>query len=924
VTDTPDEPIGAGEPSDIQLISIADEMRKSYLDYAMSVIVSRALPDVRDGMKPVHRRILFSMSEQNLTWNRPYRKAATVVGDVIGHYHPHSNDAVYFSLVRMAQEFSLRVTLVDGQGNFGSIDGDMPAAMRYTEVRMEKITNALLDDLDKDTVDFRENYDGSLKEPTVLPARFPNLLVNGGGGIAVGMATNIPSHNLGEVIDASLAMLENPDTTTEQLMQIMPGPDFPTAGIILGRSGIRQAYETGRGSILIRGKVHTEELRREREALIVTEIPYQVNKAVMIEKMAELVRDKRIEGISDIRDESDRHGIRVVIELKRDAVADVVLNQLYRFTPLQSSFGCNFVALDGGRPKLMNLREILTAFVQFREEVVTRRARFLLNKARDRAHILVGLAVAVANIDDVIALIRRAPDPGTAREQLMERDWPARDVAPLMALVDDPRHKIAEDGTFKLSDEQARAILALTLSRLTALGRDEIGDELNGLGTEIADYLDILRSRERVVAIIREEFEALKSEFSTPRLTTIDEAAGDFEDEDLIAREDMVVTVTHGGYIKRVPLSAYRAQRRGGKGRSGMATRDEDFVSRLFVANTHTPVLFFSSHGQVYKMKVWRLPIAEPQARGKALINMLPLDPGERISSIMPLPEDEADWQKLDIMFATRSGGVRRNSLADFVEINKNGKIAMKLDEGDEIVGVETCSAADDVLLTTSGGRAIRFEVTDVRVFKGRDSTGVRGITLGTGERVISMSILRHFEATPAERNTFIKQYGAIRRAQTGDTAEPEAPVIAEEAEDEGGEVALSVERYAEMDANQQFVLTVTELGYGKISSSYDFRTSNRGGKGIQATDLDKQKSGEIGPLIAAFPVDEADQLMLVSDGGQLIRVPVEGIRFTKRASKGVRVFRTAEGEKVVSVERISEPEDEEPAGEAETGGEEA
>ena len=924
MTDTPDEPIGAGEPSDIQLISIADEMRKSYLDYAMSVIVSRALPDVRDGMKPVHRRILFSMSEQNLTWNRPYRKAATVVGDVIGHYHPHSNDAVYFSLVRMAQEFSLRVTLVDGQGNFGSIDGDMPAAMRYTEVRMEKITNALLDDLDKDTVDFRENYDGSLKEPTVLPARFPNLLVNGGGGIAVGMATNIPSHNLGEVIDASLAMLENPDTTTEQLMQIMPGPDFPTAGIILGRSGIRQAYETGRGSILIRGKVHTEELRREREALIVTEIPYQVNKAVMIEKMAELVRDKRIEGISDIRDESDRHGIRVVIELKRDAVADVVLNQLYRFTPLQSSFGCNFVALDGGRPKLMNLREILTAFVQFREEVVTRRARFLLNKARDRAHILVGLAVAVANIDDVIALIRRAPDPGTAREQLMERDWPARDVAPLMALVDDPRHKIAEDGTFKLSDEQARAILALTLSRLTALGRDEIGDELNGLGTEIADYLDILRSRERVVAIIREEFEALKSEFSTPRLTTIDEAAGDFEDEDLIAREDMVVTVTHGGYIKRVPLSAYRAQRRGGKGRSGMATRDEDFVSRLFVANTHTPVLFFSSHGQVYKMKVWRLPIAEPQARGKALINMLPLDPGERISSIMPLPEDEADWQKLDIMFATRSGGVRRNSLADFVEINKNGKIAMKLDEGDEIVGVETCSAADDVLLTTSGGRAIRFEVTDVRVFKGRDSTGVRGITLGTGERVISMSILRHFEATPAERNTFIKQYGAIRRAQTGDTAEPEAPVIAEEAEDEGGEVALSVERYAEMDANQQFVLTVTELGYGKISSSYDFRTSNRGGKGIQATDLDKQKSGEIGPLIAAFPVDEADQLMLVSDGGQLIRVPVEGIRFTKRASKGVRVFRTAEGEKVVSVERISEPEDEEPAGEAETGGEEA
>jgi DNA gyrase subunit A len=918
VTDTPDEPVGGAEPSDILPVSITDEMRKSYLDYAMSVIVSRALPDVRDGMKPVHRRILFSMSEQNITWNRPYRKSATVVGDVIGHYHPHGNDAVYFSLVRMAQEFSLRVTLVDGQGNFGSIDGDMPAAMRYTEVRLEKVTNALLDDLDKDTVDFRENYDGSLKEPTVLPARFPNLLVNGGGGIAVGMATNIPSHNLGEVIDATLAVVENPNITTEELMQIMPGPDFPTAGIILGRSGIRQAYETGRGSILIRGRVHTEELRREREALIITEIPYQVNKSVMIEKMAELVRDKRVEGISDIRDESDRHGIRVVIELKRDAVSDVVLNQLYRFTPLQSSFGCNFVALNGGKPQLLALREILTAFVEFREEVVTRRARFLLNKARDRAHVLVGLVVAVANIDDVIALIRTAPDPGTAREQLMARDWPAADVAPLIALIDDPRHQIRADGTFKLSDEQARAILALTLSRLTALGRDEIGDELNGLGKEIEDYLDILRSRERVIAIVREELEAIRNEFSTPRLTTIDEAAGDFEDEDLIAREDMVVTVTHGGYIKRVPLSTYRSQRRGGKGRSGMATRDEDFVSRLFVANTHTPVLFFSSRGQVYKMKVWRLPVAEPQARGKALINMLPLDQGERITSIMPLPEDEADWQKLDIMFATRSGGVRRNTLADFVEVRQNGKIAMKLDEGDEIVGVETCSAANDVLLTTSGGRAIRFEVGDVRVFKGRDSTGVRGITLGEGERVISMSILRHFDATPAERNTFLKAYGAARRAVTGDGAEADVPAAVEEAEDEGGEVALSVERYAEMGAAQQFVLTLTEYGFGKISSSYDFRISNRGGKGIQATDLDK--IDETGVLVAAFPAEESDQIMLVSDGGQLIRVPVEGIRFTKRASKGVRVFRTAEGEKVVSVERISEPDDEELPGEAEAG----
>jgi DNA gyrase subunit A len=917
LADTPEDDGAAPlPPSDTQLISITDEMRKSYLDYAMSVIVSRALPDVRDGMKPVHRRILFSMYQQNFVYNRPYHKSATVVGDVIGKYHPHGNEAVYMSLVRMAQEFSLRVTLVDGQGNFGSIDGDMPAAMRYTEVRMEKVTNSLLDDLENDTVDMKDTYDNSNQEPTVLPARFPNLLVNGGSGIAVGMATNIPSHNLGETIDATLAILNNPDISITELMQIMPGPDFPTAGIILGRSGIRQAYETGRGSILIRGRVNTEDMRGQREALIITEIPYQVNKSMMIEKMAELVRDKRIEGISDIRDESDRHGIRVVIELKRDAVPDVVLNQLYRFTPLQSSFGCNFVALNGGKPELMNIRDMLTAFVEFREEVVTRRARFLLNKARDRAHVLVGLAVAVANIDEVIALIRAAPDPATARERLMERNWPARDVAPLMALVDDPRHKISEDGTFRLSDDQARAILALTLSRLTALGRDEIGEELNGLGKDIEDFLDILRSRERVQQIVRDELTAIKDEFSTPRLTAIDEAAGDFEDEDLIAREDMVVTVTHGGYIKRVPLSAYRAQRRGGKGRSGMSTREEDFVTRLFVANTHTPVLFFSSLGQVYKLKVWRLPIAEPQGRGRALINMLPLDENERITSIMPLPEDEADWQKLDIMFATRSGGVRRNSLADFVEINKNGKIAMKLDEGDTIIGVETCSSDNDVLLTTSGGRAIRFEVGDVRVFKGRDSTGVRGITLGEGENVISMSILRHFDATPAERNTFLKQYGAIRRAQTGDGVEPEASATAEEAEEEGGEVALSVERYAEMDANQQFVLTLTEFGFGKISSSYDFRISNRGGKGIQATDLDKIK--ETGVLVAAFPVEESDQLMLVSDGGQLIRVPVEGIRFTKRASKGVRVFRTADGEKVVSVERISEPE----AEDVEEGGE--
>jgi DNA gyrase subunit A len=779
LADTPeDDGATPSLPSDIQQISITDEMRKSYLDYAMSVIVSRALPDVRDGMKPVHRRILFSMYQQNFVFNRPYHKSATVVGDVIGKYHPHGNEAVYLSLVRMAQEFSLRVTLVDGQGNFGSIDGDMPAAMRYTEVRMEKITNSLLDDLENDTVNMKENYDGSLQEPTVLPAKFPNLLVNGGGGIAVGMATNIPSHNLGETIDAALLILDNRDATVAEIMQVLPGPDFPTAGIILGRAGIRQAYETGRGSILIRGKSNIEEMRGNREAIIITEIPYQVNKSAMIEKMAELVRDKRIEGISDIRDESDRHGIRVVIELKRDAVPDVVLNQLYRFTPLQSSFGCNFVALNGGKPELMNIRDMLVAFVQFREQVVTRRTKFLLNKARDRAHVLVGLAVAVANIDEVIALIRQAPDPGTARERLMERDWPARDVEPLIRLIDDPRHSINEDGTFKLSDEQARAILALTLSRLTALGRDEIGEELDGLGKEIADYLEILRSRERVLTIVRDELNAIKTEFSTPRLTTIDEAAGDFEDEDLIAREDMVVTVTHGGYIKRVPLNAYRTQNRGGKGRSGMATRDEDFVTRLFVANTHAPVLFFSSLGQVYKMKVWRLPISEPQGRGRALINMLPLDDGERITSIVPLPEDEKEWEKHDVMFATSTGGVRRNRLSDCVPRTTLGKRVMEFDEpGQHIIGVELAHETEDVLLTSALGQAIRFQVGDIRVFGGNGSTGTstgnRGISLGQGDSVISMSILRHVDATPAEREAYLKQSGAIRRAATGGRARP-------------------------------------------------------------------------------------------------------------------------------------------------------
>lgn len=888
---------------DIAPIYITDEMRKSYLDYAMSVIVSRALPDVRDGLKPVHRRILFSMNENGYEYNKPFRKSARVVGDVIGKYHPHGDSAVYMALVRMAQDFSMGEMLVEGQGNFGSVDGDMPAAMRYTEVRMRKITGFMLDDLDKDTVDFRDNYDGSEREPTVLPSRFPNMLVNGGGGIAVGMATNVPTHNLAETINAALAVLENPSITTEELLEHLPGPDFPTGGIILGRAGIRQAYETGRGSIIVRGRSTIEEVRKEREAIVITEIPYQVNKAAMVERIAELVREKRIEGVADLRDESSREGMRVVVEVKRDALPDVVLNQLYRFTALQSSFGCNFVALNGGKPELMNLKQILDCFIAFREEVVTRRARFLLNKARDRAHILVGLAVAVANIDEVIQLIRTAPDPATAREQLMTRRWPADDVAPLIKLIDDPRHRINEDGTFNLSEEQARAILELRLARLTALGRDEIGEELNGLGAEIEDYLDILRSRERVRAIIREELEAVREEFGSPRRTEISDHAADFDDEDLIAREDMVVTVSHAGYIKRVPLSTYRAQNRGGKGRSGMSTREEDFVARLFVANTHTPVLFFTSRGIAYKLKVWRLPLSAANAKGKALINILPLEQGERITSIMPLPEDETSWGNLDIMFATTRGTVRRNSLADFVEVRQNGKIAMKLDEGDEIVGVDTCTVNDDLLLTTALGQAIRFRVDDVRLFKGRDSMGVRGIQLADGDKVISMAVINHSDADAEQRAAYLKMSRAVRgEAESEDAASDEADVVAG---------ALSPELYAQMSASEQFILAISENGYGKRTSSHEYRITGRGGKGIVAMAVNKRN----GNLVASFPVEDEDQIMLISDGGQTIRLPVGGdkpIRIVSRGSQGVIVFDTAEGEKVVSVERISEPEGEE------------
>ena len=884
-------------PSDIRPISITEEMKRSYLDYAMSVIVARALPDACDGLKPVHRRILYSMYENGYEWNKAYRKSARVVGDVIGKYHPHGDQAVYDALVRMAQDFSMRLPLIDGQGNFGSVDGDAPAAMRYTEVRLERVAGTLVEDIDKDTVDFQPNYDGMEQEPAVLPARFPNLLVNGAGGIAVGMATNIPPHNLGEVVDACIALIDDPALSIDDLIAIIPGPDFPTGGIILGRQGIRAAYHLGRGSIVMRGKVEFETLRGEREAIVVSEIPYQVNKAHLVERIGELVRDKKIEGIGALRDESDRHGYRVVIELRRDAVPDVVLNQLYRFTALQSSFGANMVALEGGRPQVMNVKDLLASFIAFREEVVYRRTKHLLGKARDRAHVLVGLAIAVANIDAVIKLIRGAKDANEARDELMARDWPARDVAAMVTLIDDPRHVVSREGATRLSAEQAKAILDLRLQRLTALGRDEIKADLDKLAAEIADYLDILRSRTRIQAIIKQELTAIKNEFATPRRTVIVDQEGEMEDEDLIQREDMVVTVSHAGYVKRVPLSTYRSQKRGGKGRAGMQTREEDFVTRLFVASTHTPVLFFSSRGQVYKEKVWRLPLAAPQARGKALINILPLEQGENITTIMPLPEDESTWDRLDVMFASTRGTVRRNKLSDFADVRRSGIIAMKLDEGDAIVDVQICTENDDVLLTSAAGQCIRFAVNDVRVFQGRTSMGVRGINMADGDKLISLSILRHVEATAEERAAYLKRASAVRR---GDGNGDESGVDQEEAE---GAIELGENRYVEMSAAEQFVLTISEKGFGKRTSSYEYRTTGRGGKGIVAMAITEKN----GRLVASFPVEESDQIMLVTDGGQLIRCPVDGIRIAGRATQGVIVFSTAEGERVASVERLTE-----------------
>ena len=901
-------------------ITIEDELRRSYLDYAMSVIVSRALPDVRDGLKPVHRRILFSMNDLGMSPDRPYSKSARVVGDVLARLHPHGDQSVYDALVRMAQPFSMGLLLVDGQGNFGSVDGDPPAQMRYTECRMTRAATALLADIDLDTVDFKDNYDGKEKEPVVLPARIPNLLVNGASGIAVGMATNIPPHNLGEITDAALALIDRPDIPLDDLLDIVPGPDFPTGGEIMGRSGARTALMTGRGSVVMRGVATIEQVRKDREAIIITAIPFQVNKAVLVERIAELVRDKRVEGIADLRDESDRQGMRVVVELKRDASADVVLNQLFRFTPLQSSFGVNMLALNRGRPELMGLREMLQAFVDFREEVVFRRTRHELTRSRDRGHVLVGLAIAVANIDEFILIIRSSKDPTEARERLVARDWPAGDMLPLVELIADPRTLVVGGDRIRLTEEQARAILALTLSRLTGLGRDEIFEEAGELTGGISHLLGILESRELLMGIVRDELLEVKANFAIPRRTQIVDGGSDLEDEDLIAREDMVITVTHGGYVKRTPLVTYRTQHRGGRGRSGMATKQEDAVTRVISASTHAPMLFFSSGGKVYRLKVWRLPVGAPTARGKAFVNLFPIEPGETMTSIVTLPEDEAEWQGFDVMFATRSGHVRRNRLSDFAQINRNGKIAMKLDEGDSIVGVSLCRAEEnDILLTTALGRCIRFAVDEVRVFAGRDSTGVRGIRLADGDEVISMAILRAVGATAEERAAYIRHANAMRRAVAGEGVEVEdAPVVEDEVEDEAVSAlaALSPERIAELGAAEEQILTVSTEGYGKRTSAYEFRRTGRGGQGLLAQDLSRRG----GRLAASFPVEEHDEILLVTDQGQLIRTPVTQIRVVGRNSQGVIIFRTTVEEHVVSVERLADPGGEDEIQEPEAG----
>jgi DNA gyrase subunit A len=893
---------------DISSITIEEEMRRSYLDYAMSVIVSRALPDVRDGLKPVHRRILYSMQVNGNVWNRGYVKSARIVGDVIGKYHPHGELAIYDAMVRMAQDFSMRLPLVDGQGNFGSMDGDSPAAYRYTEARLARVAEALLDDLDKDTVDFQPNYDETLKEPKVLPAGFPNLLVNGAQGIAVGMATNIPPHNLGEVIDACCAYLDNPAITVSELMEHVPAPDFPTGGIIIGRAGTHAAYQTGRGAIVLRARSHIEEIRKERDAIVFTEMPYQVNKSKLQERIAECVREKLVEGISDMRDESDRDGVRLVVELKRDADPDIVLNQLYRHTALQTSFGVNMLALNGGRPEQMTLREVIAAFIAFREEVITRRTTYLLNKARERAHILVGLLVAVANIDEIIALIRAAADPASARAGLIGRRWPAADIGPLVEAVGEPGRGLDPDGTYQLSDDQARAILDLRLQRLTGLERDKIAEELNELVAEIAGHLEILRSRVRLIEVLRGELLAIKERFANPRRTAIEDVEFEADIEALIQREDMVVTVSHAGYIKRVPLSTYRAQRRGGRGRAGMAVREEDFLSEVFVASTLAPVLFFTSAGRVYKLKVYRLPLATPQARGRPMVNLLPLTAGETISTVMPLPEDEDSWADLTVMFATANGYVRRNTLSDFGDVRANGKIAMKFegeDADDRLIAVATCTDGDDVLLATRNGKAIRFPVGDLRIFVGRSSVGVRGIKLLGDDLVISMSIVRHEEVLAELRDAYLKLAGERRRVIGRDEEGSEQPEPEPELQDAetAGDAAISEEQFADLAAREEFVLSVTEKGFGVRSSAYGYRITGRGGQGINNMDLTRRSDA----VVAVFPVGGNDQIMLVTDMGMVIRCPVNDVRIVRRGGAGVVIFKVADGERVVSVARLPE-----------------
>jgi len=898
-------------PSDISPVTIEDEMRRSYLDYAMSVIVSRALPDVRDGLKPVHRRILFAMKEGGYDSTKAYKKSARIVGDVMGKYHPHGDSAIYDAMVRMAQDFSMRLPLIDGQGNFGSMDGDPAAAMRYTEARLAKAAEALIDDIDKDTVDFQPNYDESGQEPSVLPARFPNLLVNGAGGIAVGMATNIPPHNLGEVIDACCLTIDNPGISIEDLIEKIPGPDFPTGGLIMGRAGIRAAYHTGRGSVMMRARTNIEELRKDRWAIIVTEVPFQVNKSKLLERIAELVSEKTVEGISDLRDESDRDGVRVVIELKRDANFDVVLNQLYRHSQLQTSFGINTLALRGGRPELMTLKDIISAFLAFREQVITRRTEFELARARERAHVLLGLAVAVANLDDMIVLIRQAPDPATARAEMLARSWPAADVAPLIALVEEPPRGVGPDGEYRLSETQARAILDLRLHRLTGLERDKIGADLQELVDRIRFYLEILGNRAKLLDIMRGELIEMKERFGTPRRTEIQDLEFEADIEDLIQREDMVVTVSHSGYVKRVPLSTYRAQRRGGRGRSGMSVKAEDTVSDLFVANTHTPLLLFSSRGMVYQLKVYRLPLGTPQSRGKALVNLLPLAEGETISTVLAWPDDSADGSDLSVMFATSTGGVRRNRLSDFANIRTNGLIAMKLeDEGERLIAVRTCTEADDVLLATSGGKCIRFQASEIRLFIGRTSTGVRGIRLAEGDEVISMSVLRHVEADPDERAAYLR----MRREKVGEPAGEDFPEPDGEgggAEATGRAITLAPERYEALARQEEFILTVSERGFGKRTSSYEYRIANRGGQGIWNMAVGERN----GAIVASFPVTNDQQIMLVTNGGQVIRVPTKDIRFAGRKTQGVTLFRVAADERVVSVAWVAEDADPESAG---------